>query len=83
MNANLKNIVNSADMVKKTNDWFTTNQILDAINSTTGSVGNVAGAFSGGFGAYRNYQGGKYFRAQRNYFEPEFTYPKHQMGFHP
>lgn len=82
-NSALQSITNSADMIKKQNQWFTTNQILDAINSGTGSVGNIAGAFSGGFGAYRNYQGGKYFRAQRNYFEPEFTYPKHEMGFHP
>lgn len=82
-NSALESITNSADMIKKQNQWFTTNQILDAINSGTGSIGNVAGAFSGGFGAYRNYEGGKYFRAQRNYFEPEFIYPKHEMGFHP
>lgn len=73
----------STAMLGKQNDWFNTNQVLDAINSGTGSVGNVASAFYGGFGSYRNYQGGKYFKAQRGYFEPEFTYPKHEMGFHP
>lgn len=83
LRSNTSNIVNNSEMIKKQNDWFTTNQVLDAINSGTGSIGNVASAFYGGFGSYRDYQGGKYFKAQRNYFEPEFTYPKHEMGFHP
>ena len=77
------NALNQSDILAKQNYWYNANQWLDVANTAFNGVGAFTGGASNLTGAYRNYQGGKYFKAQRGYFEPEFTYPKHEMGFHP
>lgn len=62
--ASYANFLNNSDMLRKENEWFNTNQILDAINSGTGSVGNVVGAFHGGASSYRDINVGSYYRNQ-------------------
>lgn len=83
LRAGFNKYLNEADMIAKQNWWYNANQWLDVANTAFNGVGAFTGGAADITGAYRNYQGGKYFKAQRNYFEPEFTYPKHEMGFHP
>lgn len=62
--ASYNNFMNQSDILRKENQWYNTNQILDAINSGTGSVGNIMGAFHGGVSSYRDINVGSYYRNQ-------------------
>lgn len=62
--ASYANFMNQSDMLRKENEWYNANQILDAINSGTGSVGNIVGAFYGGARSYRDINVGSYYRNQ-------------------
>lgn len=62
--ASYANFMNQSDMLRKENQWYNANQILDAINSGTGSVGNIIGAFHGGASSYRDINVGSYYRNQ-------------------
>lgn len=62
--ASYANFMNQSDMLRKENEWYNANQILDAINSGTGSVGNIVGAFHGGASSYRDINVGSYYRNQ-------------------
>lgn len=77
---NTDNQRNAADMLSKQNYWFTANQILDMINSGTGSIGNVAGAFGSGFGSYQSYQRGKFSRQAREFYSNSGSKPR--IGFY-
>lgn len=62
--ASYANFMNQSDILRKENQWYNANQILDAINSGTGSVGNILGAFHGGASSYRDINVGTYYRNQ-------------------
>lgn len=66
--ASYANFLNQSDMLRKENEWFNANQILDAINSGTGSVGNIVGGFNYGAGGYRDINVGNYYRNQNKDF---------------
>lgn len=80
LNANMQNFLNQSDMLRKENLWYNTNEILNAINSGAGSVGNIFGAFGNATGGYRNIQTGRYFRNQNNFYD-SYNKNKNPIGF--
>lgn len=80
LDASMQNYLNQSDMLRKENLWFNTNEILNAINSGTGSIGNLFGAFGNATGGYRNIQTGRYFKNQNNFYD-SYNSNKRPIGF--
>lgn len=57
--AGFSNFMNQSDILTKENSWYNTNALLNAINSGTGSIGNIFGLFKGGAGMFRDIGIGK------------------------
>lgn len=71
---NYENAIYNHDMLRKENAWYTTNQILDAINSGTGSVGNIFGAFGKAGSGYRDFGFGYKFRNNEPIIKPRIGF---------
>lgn len=57
LNWQQQNNKNSADMLQKQNDWYTTNQIMNFVGNAIGDVSDIAGSFNKASGGIKYLRG--------------------------
>lgn len=57
LNWQMQNNKNSADMLQKQNDWYTTNQVMNFVGNALGDISDIAGSFNKATGGLKYLKG--------------------------